>query len=50
MAGRSSDVEMAQKTWELENNIETLPACDEIFKYDAQQQQQIQVKELISLL
>ncbi|XP_059611862.1 COP9 signalosome complex subunit 5 [Phlebotomus argentipes] len=42
MAGRSSDVEMAQKTWELENNIETLPACDEIFKYDAQQQQQIQ--------
>lgn len=42
------DVDMAKKTWELENEVETLPACDEIFNYDAQQQQQIQVrKELI---
>lgn len=39
MAGKSSD--MALKSWELENNIETVPACDEIFRYDAQQQQQI---------
>jgi COP9 signalosome complex subunit 5 len=41
MAGTSSDSENARKTWELENNIETIPACDEIFRYDAKQQQQI---------
>lgn len=41
MAGKSSDMDLARKTWELENNIETIPARDEIFKYDAQKQQQI---------
>ena len=41
MAGKSIDSGMALKSWELENNIETIPACDEIFRYDAQQQQQI---------
>lgn len=41
MAGKSSDVEMALKSWELENNIETIPSCDEIFRYDAQAHQAI---------
>ncbi|KAG4075857.1 hypothetical protein HA402_003683 [Bradysia odoriphaga] len=41
MAGKSSDVEMALKSWELENNIETIPSCDEIFRYDAQAHQTI---------
>lgn len=40
MAGTSSDAENARKTWEIENEIETLPASDEIFRYDAQEQQQ----------
>jgi len=35
------DSDAAQKTWELENNIQTLPSCDEIFRYDAEQQRQI---------
>lgn len=35
------DVEAAQKKWELENNVQTLPSCDEIFRYDAEQQRQI---------
>lgn len=35
------DAEMAKKTWELENNIETLPASDEIFKYDGAMQSKI---------
>lgn len=32
---------MAKKTWELENNIETIPASDEIYKYDSEEQKQI---------
>lgn len=40
MAGTSSDAETARKTWEIENEIETLPASDEIFRYDSQEQQQ----------
>lgn len=40
MAGTSSDAETARKTWEIENEIETLPASDEIFRCDAQEQQQ----------
>lgn len=40
MAGSSSDAEIARKTWEMENDIETIPASDEIFRYDAQEQQQ----------
>lgn len=34
------DAENARKAWEIENEIETLPASDEIFRYDAQEQQQ----------
>lgn len=41
MAGKSLDIDVALKSWELENDIETIPACDQIFRYDAQQQQQI---------
>lgn len=41
MAGTSKESEMARKTWELENDIETISASDEIFRYDAQQQQHI---------
>lgn len=37
----SSSTEMAKKTWELENNIETIPQCDEIYRYDAAKMQQI---------
>lgn len=40
MAGSSADAENARKTWEIENEVETLPASDEIFRYDAQEQQQ----------
>lgn len=36
------DIEIAKKTWELENEIETIPESDAIFKFDALQQQQIQ--------
>ncbi|CAB4005182.1 COP9 signalosome complex subunit 5 [Paramuricea clavata] len=32
---------MAQKTWELENNIESVPSVDSIFRYNGQQQQEI---------
>ncbi|GBP93319.1 COP9 signalosome complex subunit 5 [Eumeta japonica] len=35
------DVDTARKSWELENNVKTLPSCDEIFRYDAEQQRQI---------
>ncbi|XP_053947607.1 COP9 signalosome complex subunit 5 [Anastrepha ludens] len=35
------DAETSRKTWELENNVKTLPACDEIFRYDGEQQRQI---------
>lgn len=34
-------MEMARKTWEMENNIVVLPPSDEIFRYDAEQQQRI---------
>lgn len=42
MAGSSADSEIARKTWEMENNIETVPSSDEIFKYDAKEQQSFQ--------
>ena len=32
---------MAQKTWEMENNIETVPSVDSIFRYNSKQQQEI---------
>lgn len=41
MASKNADAEMALKSWELENNMETIPPSDDIFRYDAQQQQQI---------
>lgn len=41
MTGKPLDIDVALKSWELENDIETIPACDQIFKYDAQQQQKI---------
>lgn len=40
MAGTSADAETARKSWEIENDIETLPSSDDIFRYDAQEQQQ----------
>lgn len=40
MAGTSNDADAAQKRWEIENEVEALPASDEIFRYDAQEQQQ----------
>lgn len=40
MAGTSAESEIARKTWELENDIETIPASDDIFRYDTQEQQQ----------
>lgn len=41
MAAKSLDAEMALKSWELENDMDTIPPSDDIFRYDAQQQQQI---------
>lgn len=39
MDASSSDMEIARKTWEIENDIEVIPSSDEIFRYDAQEQQ-----------
>lgn len=41
MAGPSSAMEIARKTWEIENDIETIPASDEIFRFDGQEQQSL---------
>lgn len=38
---RDSQENIAKKTWELENNIQTVNTVDDIFKYDKQQQQDI---------
>uniref|UniRef100_A0A646QE90 COP9 signalosome complex subunit 5 n=1 Tax=Hemiscolopendra marginata TaxID=943146 RepID=A0A646QE90_9MYRI len=35
------DAQMAQKTWEMANNVETVQAVDEIYKYNKKQQQDI---------
>lgn len=35
------DSEMAKKTFELQNNVETVSAVDEIYKYSREQQQEI---------
>lgn len=42
-AGTSSDgqSQIAQKTWELANNVEVVNSVDEIYKYDKKQQQDI---------
>lgn len=31
----------ARKTWELANQVENLSSCDDIYKYDKKQQQDI---------
>lgn len=42
MASTSSDQNtIAQKTWELANNIETISTIDEIYRYDRKEQQDI---------
>lgn len=46
MASSSNDenptqAQIAQKTWELANNIETISSTDEIYRYDRKQQQDI---------
>ena len=30
---------MAQKTWEMSNNVETISSMDDIYRYDKKQQQ-----------
>ena len=35
------DSAMAQKTWELSNNIEAGPTVDDIYRYDKKQHQDI---------
>jgi len=44
MAGKEvpdSQVKIAQKTWEMSNNVLEVSASDEIYKYDRQQQQSL---------
>jgi COP9 signalosome complex subunit 5 len=41
MAGENSQAKVAQKTWVLVNNIETLTGADDIYRYDKKQQQDI---------
>jgi len=42
MAGPSSDQNnIAQKTWEMSNCIETISTMDEIYRYDKKEQQDI---------
>jgi COP9 signalosome complex subunit 5 len=42
-SGSSNDTQLtiAQKTWEMANNIETISIIDEIYRYDRKQQQDI---------
>lgn len=40
-AGGDSQATIAQKTWELSNNIESISTIDEIYRYDKKQQQDI---------
>ena len=35
------DSQMAQKTWEMSNNVENVAAVDDIYRYDKKQQQDI---------
>lgn len=37
----TSQAAIAQKTWEMANNIDYISPADEIFKYDRRQQQDI---------
>lgn len=43
MASTSTDSQpsIAQKTWVMSNNIETVSSVDEIYRYDKKQQQDI---------
>lgn len=42
MAGFSGDQNsIAQKTWEMANNVETISTIDEIYRYDRKEQQDI---------
>lgn len=42
MAGTSSDQsKIAQKTWEMTNNVEVISTVDEIYRYDRKEQQDI---------
>lgn len=43
MAGYLSDSQsnIAQKTWEMANNVETISTVDEIYRYDRKEQQDI---------
>lgn len=42
MASTSSDQStIAQKTWEMSNNVEMISTMDEIYRYDRQEQQDI---------
>ena len=35
------DASMAQKTWEMSNNVETVGSVDEIYRFDKKQQDDI---------
>lgn len=39
------DSEMAKKTFELQNSVETVSAVDEIYKYSREQQQEILLRK-----
>ncbi|ODM94767.1 COP9 signalosome complex subunit 5 [Orchesella cincta] len=41
VGGGDSQSTIAQKTWELSNNMDTISSIDEIYKYDRKQQQDI---------
>lgn len=41
MASSSEQSGIAQKTWELSNNIETISTMDEIYRYDRKEQHDI---------
>jgi len=43
-SGSSNDTQttIAQKTWEMANNVETICSIDEMYRYDRKQQQDIQ--------
>lgn len=41
VAGGDSQATIAQKTWEMSNNMEGVSGVDEIYKYDRKQQQDI---------
>lgn len=42
-SGSSNDTQttIAQKTWEMANNVETISTVDEMYRYDRKQQQDI---------